>query len=282
MDKAFKEIFDQVFNEYKKTPIDIFGNGKGEVETQELEVLKLTYERTIRDITNYFKPVVRNFEDIKILEIGPWVGFVSTVLKRIGFNISVQEIPDFVCQKNLKAHFENEQINYSPVNLRHYKLPFHNEEFDAIIMCEVLEHLNFNPLPVLSEINRILKMDGLYYLSLPNLVSLPNRLKFLFGKSVNTPIQKFFDQLKPGTSEIIGIHWREYTTEEIRQLLEATSFHITRQYLFHHGHIRNPILKLLLFLPYKFLPGLLPNQTTLAIKTENCQYDFFFSDVTKF
>jgi hypothetical protein len=51
----------------------------------------------------------------------------------------------------------------------------------AIVMCEVLEHLNFNPLPLIKEINRVGKPNSLFYLSLPNQAYYRNRLKLLFG-----------------------------------------------------------------------------------------------------
>jgi len=43
-------------------------------------------------------------------------------------------------------------------------LPYPDNHFDAVILSEVIEHLNFNPLPVLQEINRILKKTGSYML----------------------------------------------------------------------------------------------------------------------
>ena len=72
------------------------------------------------------------------------------------------------------------------------KLPYRSNSMDAVVMCEVLEHLNFNPLPVLLEINRVLKDNGIIYIGMPNQASLGNCLLLLFGKSIHNSISDFF------------------------------------------------------------------------------------------
>ena len=52
--------------------------------------------------------------------------------------------------------------------------------------------MNFNPLPVLLEINRVLKDDGIIYVGLLNQASLRNRLLLLFGRSIHNSISEFF------------------------------------------------------------------------------------------
>ena len=64
-------------------------------------------------------------------------------------------------------------------------------------MCETLEHLNFNPLPVIQEIHRVLKRGGLFYCALPNIASRGNRLKLLEGKSIHNPIAEFLNSCGP-------------------------------------------------------------------------------------
>ena len=48
------------------------------------------------------------------------------------------------------------------VRLQDYVLNFEEGANNAVIMCEVLEHLNFNPFPLLKEINRILSVGGVF------------------------------------------------------------------------------------------------------------------------
>ncbi|MEY4457260.1 MAG: hypothetical protein RLY15_1524 [Bacteroidota bacterium] len=59
-------------------------------------------------------------------------------------------------------------------------LPFKNNEFDIVTMLAVLEHLE-NPAAVLSEIQRVLKKDGLLILTVPSWIAKPI-LEFLAFK----------------------------------------------------------------------------------------------------
>jgi len=110
-----------------------------------------------------------------------------------------------------------------------------------------------------------MKPKALLYIALPNLTFLPKRIKFLFGKSINDPIENYFSQLKANTSAIVDIHWREYTGDELKELLQRMGFRIEQHYYFHNAQTRNRnffrknILKLL----YRNFPALLPAQVAL-------------------
>ena len=45
-------------------------------------------------------------------------------------------------------------------------------------------------------------------------------------------VQEFFTQLDARSSEIVYGHWREYTPDEVRRMLEPLGFRIERQYFF--------------------------------------------------
>ena len=64
-----------------------------------------------------------------------------------------------------------------------------------IIMCEVLEHLNFNPLPLLKEINRIGAPGSIFYVSMPNATSIYHRLAVVTGHAGGVQVSEFFEQL---------------------------------------------------------------------------------------
>ncbi len=58
-------------------------------------------------------------------------------------------------------------------------LPFHDEEFDIILITDVLEHV-FDPLGLLQEAKRVLKPGGVLSCILPNGANILSRLLFLF------------------------------------------------------------------------------------------------------
>ncbi len=57
-------------------------------------------------------------------------------------------------------------------------LPFADEEYDVVLATEVLEHLTSHAL-ICSEVGRILKPDGHFMLSTPNIHRLRSRLQFM-------------------------------------------------------------------------------------------------------
>lgn len=60
------------------------------------------------------------------------------------------------------------------------RIPFDDASFDVCFSIEVIEHLN-NPQNIINEVHRILKPDGMLFLSTPNLNSIAQKLRFLFS-----------------------------------------------------------------------------------------------------
>ena len=150
----------------------------------------------------------------------------------------VIDIPEFHQSERLRALYDKYDISFTGLNLRIAKLSYESNSMDAIVMCEMLEHLNFNSLPVLLEINRVLKDDGIIYVGMPNQASLGNRLLLLFGRSIHNSISELFSQLDKNNM-IVGLHWREYTISETLEMLESMGFSIIKKYFFQPKYPRH-------------------------------------------
>ena len=96
--------------------------------------------------------------------------------------------------------------------------PYGDEEFDVVLLCEMLEHLVADPMQVLSEINRLLKPEGTILLTTPNLASAKSLDAVLRGES-----PYIYGQFEPG-GRPTDRHNREYTPEETARLLAAAGF----------------------------------------------------------
>lgn len=149
------------------------------------------------------------------------------------------DIPEFHQSERLRALYDKHDVSFTGLNLRVAKLPFESNFMDAIVMCEALEHLNFNSLPVLLEINRVLKDDGMIYVGIPNQASLGNRLLWLFGRSIHNSISEFFSQLDRNNNMIVGLHWREYKISETVAMLESMGFSVIEKYFFQPEYPRH-------------------------------------------
>ena len=115
---------------------------------------------------NLFNPIdkyIKKVEEGKVLDVGCAYGFV---LQRFPasfqkFGIDVSEYAINVAKKRLPSAV------FMVGNVEN-KLPFKEDFFDIVILNDVLEHLG-NPKAALENIHKVLKKDGVLYITTPNL-----------------------------------------------------------------------------------------------------------------
>lgn len=231
------------------------------------------YVRTVRDIVKARPP---SGQPVRVLEIGAFFGAVCIALSRLGYKVTAGDIPEYIEMPEQVARYARHGIDTAGIRLENFILPFADESFDVVVMCEVLEHLNFNPLPLLKEINRILSPGGLFYLSLPNYARMKNRKAILRGNAAGITVDEFFAQLDPKSSLIANGHWREYTMPEVRAMLEPLGFRLQDHYYFSYGETLqgSSVKKRLGRWFYRTFPTLKENQTALAIKERRTEIVF--------
>ena len=195
----------QIIEAFNKNTPDIFGNDQKEEARNYVHNISPSYLRTILDCTKLLKN-----SDGVVCELGAYLGIVSRSLKKIGYEVNPCDIPSYFGREEVKKYYRKSKIEIHDFNLREYNLPFKDASHDLVIACEIFEHLNFNPLPVFAEINRILKPNGYLYVGMPNSSSIIKRLKFLItGRHPSFEIQELFQQLDYDNNLIVGWHWRE-------------------------------------------------------------------------
>lgn len=115
-----------------------------------------------------------------VLDAGCAPGFTSLALKFLGYKVySIDFDPDpysaFLKTMGIDEVFK--------VDLERDKIPLEDESVDFAVFTEVLEHLHpFYLSWTLSEINRVLKKQGLLFLTTPNIVSIGKRTSCLLGR----------------------------------------------------------------------------------------------------
>jgi SAM-dependent methyltransferase len=110
----------------------------------------------------------------RILDVGCGIGYFLDVAKERGWEVYGTEFTDKaieICEsKGIKMHKGPlNPINYSP------------ESFDVITSFEVIEHIN-TPNPEVSNISKLLRKDGLFYITTPNFNS---TLRYYLGPKYN-------------------------------------------------------------------------------------------------
>jgi glycosyltransferase involved in cell wall biosynthesis/SAM-dependent methyltransferase len=102
--------------------------------------------------------------------------------------------------------------------------PYRDEHFSTVLCCELIEHLFEDPMHMMGEINRILKLGGHLVLTTPNIVSLRAIAGLLQGYQPGL----FPSYIRPREDgQVDARHNREYTPREISDLLINSGFEVT-------------------------------------------------------
>jgi SAM-dependent methyltransferase len=123
---------------------------------------------------------VRSFLDnlpqgLRILDAGCGEGVLVEEYIAKGFDIC-----------GIDLNYESDYVLHGDI----LNMPYKNEEFDAVLLLDVFEHIPFTDQPkVLKEISRILKPRGKLLAAIPNLAHMNSRIRFLlFGVIDRTDI----------------------------------------------------------------------------------------------
>ena len=103
------------------------------------------------------------------------------------------------------------------VDLETEALPVPDATFNVVLCCEVIEHMEVDPMFMMSEINRVLKQEGLLILTTPNITSSRALYKMLRG---DDPYFYMQYRHKPALYR----HNYEYSVSSIKKVLKAAGF----------------------------------------------------------
>ncbi|MCX5543206.1 methyltransferase domain-containing protein [Paraburkholderia sp. CNPSo 3076] len=109
------------------------------------------------------------------------------------------------------------EMEYHHFNSESDHFPFSDGTFDLVLYCEILEHLTNDPCKVLRNIRRVLKPDGEFILTTPNVARIENVMRLIDGANLYDPYSGYGPY---------GRHNREYTCDELRQLLRYVGFEV--------------------------------------------------------
>lgn len=99
------------------------------------------------------------------------------------------------------------------------RFPYPDENFDTVLCCELLEHLDVDPMHMMSEISRVLKPYGVLVLTTPNAASLRALRAIIHGANPN-----LFPHYGIPTMSTAPRHSREYTPKELLRLFADSGF----------------------------------------------------------
>jgi ubiquinone/menaquinone biosynthesis C-methylase UbiE len=141
----------------------------------------------------------------KIINLGDTnSGVLTQLLRERGYNVTTVDLYDADIKCDLNK-----------------KIPVPSESFDIAIAGEVIEHL-YRTRTFLSEVYRILKPNGIFIISIPNIACLKNRIKLLFGMLPTYCAHAEDFEIEHG----IPGHVRDFNLSLVKKLLKETGFKI--------------------------------------------------------
>jgi 2-polyprenyl-3-methyl-5-hydroxy-6-metoxy-1,4-benzoquinol methylase len=149
----------------------------------------------------------------KILDIGVYPPHLFKAFHELGHDVF-----------GISSRHERVSVkNVSILNIEKDHFPYTNNEFNLVVMTEVIEHLTGNPRVYLDEIRRVLKPNGFLLITTPNAVHLKNRAKVLIGQSPAFPVDQLLET-KQDDDSIYFRHNREFTKEELTKIVVNSGF----------------------------------------------------------
>ena len=165
-------------------------------------------------------------EDCKVLELGT-SGFIPVVLKSLfpSVTIDVTNFDTAVASEGESVSYECEVglagrsvgVRAFPIDLEYDLIPIDNETYDIVVCCEVIEHMEIDPMFMLAEVNRVLKTNGKLFVSTPNILSSRGFTKMLEGHA-----PYFFMQYHANRE--YHRHNYEYSVKQLWSVLKCAGF----------------------------------------------------------
>jgi SAM-dependent methyltransferase len=115
-------------------------------------------------------------------------------------------------------------IDFRQHDFTSHSLPFEPQSFDVVVMTEVFEHLLADPVRILTKVRQLLKEPGYLVFGTPNLASLQNRIRLLFGRPIlDWPTWELTDNSVHGHG-----HNRIYCYKELRDFMEMAGLRVDK------------------------------------------------------
>ncbi len=225
------------------------------------------FEWHISYVKNHKERIALDFRIIKqnlslgstILEIGSIPLLLTAVLAQSNYSITGVDI----APSRYARSIQELGVKVISCDIEKEALPISDEQYDAVIFFEIFEHLRINPIFTMREIWRVLKPNGILFLSTPNLKSIYGLKNFIFKDRAYSCCGDIYSEfMKLETLGHMG-HVREYTVTEVIDFLKKIGFEIDK--IIYRGRINGIISKFII----RIFPALRPFVTYIARKISN-------------
>jgi 2-polyprenyl-3-methyl-5-hydroxy-6-metoxy-1,4-benzoquinol methylase len=196
---------------------------------------------------------------VSVLDVGSIPPIFPVAITALGYNVHGVDIAPERFQSLISVN----NLDIKKVNVETEKLPFPDNTFDAVVLNEVFEHLRINPIHTLSEILRVLKPQGILFLSTVNLTSLTGWKNLILQNKLPDDLYTEYSKIKK-----LGHmgHVRVYTPDEVTVFLSKIG--LDAEIVVYRGHDGSALTLRKLFVNaiYFLFPRLRPYFSVIARK----------------
>jgi 2-polyprenyl-3-methyl-5-hydroxy-6-metoxy-1,4-benzoquinol methylase len=163
-----------------------------------------------RDLLNWL--YTRSLCAKECLDIGAAYGTLSLFCKVSNplVNLTVIDRIKYMSKEIIEQY----KIEYCLQDFELEEIPF-DKKFDIIILTEVFEHFNFNPVPTMVKIRSLLTEDGSLFLGTPNATLWGHMGNYNSWENMPLPNKE---------TQIKDAHIYQYTLSELEDIFKRTGF----------------------------------------------------------
>ncbi|MFH2110768.1 MAG: class I SAM-dependent methyltransferase [Candidatus Bathyarchaeota archaeon] len=153
----------------------------------------------------------------EILSIGAGVCEVEAILSVLGYHVTaVDDLSDIwhFLGRNRERIMSFAESHGVKLIIKPFEEAGLQQQFDVVILIDVLEHILFSPRELLNKVLECLKPGGALLVETPNAARLYYRLRQLLGKPNYIDLEGFYWSVGP-----YRYHLKEYTADELKTMM---------------------------------------------------------------
>jgi 2-polyprenyl-3-methyl-5-hydroxy-6-metoxy-1,4-benzoquinol methylase len=171
-------------------------------------------------------------EEVGALDIGGFLGAFPLALARCGVQVTLVEEYDYYygAFDDLKQFLEGEGIRVWAADFTQPLKQAPTRNYELITNMAMIEHLPSSPKVLLENMRAHMDERSVMFVEAPNVAYWPNRLKSLRGHSIHPALELMYESAPP----FLG-HHREYTVEELEQVLRWAGLNVVHSETFNYS-----------------------------------------------
>jgi hypothetical protein len=182
-----------------------------------LEASETRYAGALTLFNNHFRLFG---ETGSALDVGGFLGAYPLALSRLGLSVTLAEVYSYYggALDELHAFLISEGLEVWDVDFTR-PMTESGRSYAMVTNMAMLEHLSGSPEILMDNLRAVTAEEGALVLETPNIAYWPTRLDLLRGRTVHPPLDVVYGSAAP----FLG-HHREYTVQEVKDLLSWTGF----------------------------------------------------------